>query len=282
MSLDISPSSVLSDTVVNSSEYFGKGNITYLSKAKGKRVNISPAEVIGVVTEANKYLHSLEDLFKQLSFDIYVTLGQRNVSGFVGEVFPHVFATHIDGFVINPHADGRPDLLDVSSKEAHEYFRSKCFSPSNDGSIAPNKSQLTPFKYGGIEVKASIGITFSDYRARLKNKVGLNEFTVKFSRINYINSIGYWGHHTGCDNMIGLYYDYYSELGGAPQIMAVMHAELIPTRDWSKVSVGRAGSKKTSNTSLSSTGIEKFMRNPVVVRNHPSYLSGLRRIGLTI
>src|SRR5207249_2950887 len=132
---------------------------------------------------------------------------QRNVSGFIGEVFSRFFAAEVDGFVTNPHPDGRPDLLDVSSKEAREYFDMKCFIRLRDGSSAPNKSYLAPFKYGGIEVKATIGNPFSDYRARLKKELGLNEFVVKFPRVNYLNSIAYWGHHTGCENMVGLYYD---------------------------------------------------------------------------
>jgi hypothetical protein len=64
--------------------------------------------------------------------------------------------------------------------------------------------------------------------------------------------------------------------------MAVMHAELVPSKDWSKVSIGKAGSKKTSNTSLSSSGIEKIFANPIVVRDQRVYLDKLREIGLKI
>jgi len=267
---------------MSSSEYLEEVPIAYLNKGTGKRITIPTADVIKIVVKANNYLRVLKDLFRELNFDVYTTLGQRNLSGFIGEVFSRVFAAEVDGFAVNPHADGRPDLLDVSAKEAFEHLRLKCFSRSEYGSLAPNKSLLAPFKYGGIEVKATIGNPLNDYRARLKKDLGLNSFYVGLSRVNYLNSITYWGHHTDCENLIGLYYDYYAELGGAPQIVAVLHAELIPSQDWSKVSIGKIGSKKTSNTSLSSSGIEKIMKNPVVVRNHPLYLSKLRQIGLKI
>ena len=267
---------------MSSSEYFEKKPISYTGKKTGKKVIIPPADVIKIVVRANSYLHTLNDLFRELNFGIYTTLGQRNLSGFTGEVFARIFAVEIDGFVTNPHADGRPDLLDVSSTEALEHFRLKCFDHSDDGALAPNKSYLAPFKYGGIEVKSTIGNPVSNYRARLQKELGLNEFFVGLPRVNYLNSITFWGHHTSCENLIGLYYDYCDELRGTPQIMAVMHAELVPAEDWSKVSIGKAGSKKTSNTSLSLSGCEKIMKNPVVVRNHPVYLSKLRQIGLAI
>jgi hypothetical protein len=267
---------------LSSPEYYGKAPIAYLNKKTGNRITVSTGDAIEIVVKSNNYLRALEGLFKELNFDIYTTLGQRNLSGFIGEVFSRVFAAEVDGFVVNPHADGRPDLLDVSTKEALEYFHQRCFSRSKDGSLAPNKSLLTPFKYGGIEVKATIGNPVNDYRTRLKKDLGLNDFYVGLPRVNYLNSMTYWGHHTDCENLIGLYYDYYVELGGCPQIVAIMHAELVPAQDWSKVSIGKIGSKKTSNTSLSRRGIEKILNNTVVVRNHSLYLSKLRQIGLKI
>jgi len=267
---------------MSSSGYLEKEPISYTGKETGKKIIISPADVIKIVIRANSYLHTLDDLFSELNFGIYRTLGQRNLSGFIGEVFASFFALEIDGFVTNPHADGRPDLLDVSSKEALEHFRLKCFDQSDDGVLTPNRSYLAPFKYGGIESKSTIGNPVSNYRARLQRELGKSEFFVGLPRVNYLNSITFWGHHTGCENLIGLYYDYCDELGGTPQIMAVMHAELVPAEDWSKVSIGKTGSKKTSNTSLSLSGREKILKNPVVVRKHPVYLSKLRQIGLKI
>jgi hypothetical protein len=267
---------------VSSPEYMGIAPIVFSSKMTGKKIEVPAPIVIGIVAKANNYLLALEGLFKELDFPIYRTLGQRNLSGFIGEVFSRVFAREVQGFVINPHADGRPDLLDVSTEEALQYYRTKCFVRSKDESLAPNKSLLAPFKYGGIEVKASIGNPPSDYRTRLKEDGNSEGFSVGVPRVKYLSSITYWGHHRDCDNLLGLYYDYYHELNGAPQIVAAMHAELDPSRDWGKVSIGKPGSKKTSNTSLSSSGVEKVLRNPVVVRNDPVYLEKLRGIGLAI
>ena len=79
-----------------------------------------------------------------------------------------------------------------------------------------------------------------------------------------------------------LYYDYCVELEGTPQIMAVMQSELIPKIDWSPVSVGKIGSKKTSNTSLNSSGIQKILSRPIVVKNEIKYIEKLRNVGLQI
>ncbi len=263
-------------------EYLSKNPIGFLNKATGRKVTILAADVIDIVDKSNNYLRALKELCTKLDFDIYSGLGQRNLSGFVGEVFSKVFVAVAKNFVNNPHPDGRPDLLDLSTNEAFDYYNAECFSRSSYGSRIPKKALLAPFKYGGLEVKASIGIPISEYRTRLKEERGLSEFSVGIPRVSYLHSLGYWGHHTGCENMVGLYYDYLSELNGVPQILAVMYSELIPSKDWSKVSVGRAGSKKTSNTSLNSYGIEKLMKNPVVIRNNPTYLQALGRIGLNL
>jgi hypothetical protein len=49
------------------------------------------------------------------------------VSGFVGEVFSHFFALVNKRFVVNPHADGRPDLIDIVSEPAAEYYSRDAF-----------------------------------------------------------------------------------------------------------------------------------------------------------
>ena len=222
-------------------EYLGISPVAYTSKASGKKAEIPASDVINMVAKANNYLLALKGLFKELDFDIYKTLGQRNLSGFIGEVFSRVFAREARGFVVNPHADGRPDLLDISTEEALQHYHAKCFVRSKDGSLAPNKSHLAPFKYGGIEVKASIGNHPNDYKTLLKEDGNSDGFTVGTPRVKYLSSITYWGHHPDCDNLMGLYYDYYRELDGTPQILAVMHAELDPAKDWSKVSIGKPG-----------------------------------------
>jgi len=267
---------------LSSTDYLEINPISYPSKATSKRVAISSVGVIEVIIGANKYLHGLTECFKKLNFDIYATLGQRNLSGFIGEVFTNFFPKKINGFVVNPHPDGRPDLLEITSKMAKKYFLEKCFKPAEDGRLAPIRSNLAPFRFGGLEVKSTIGKPINNYNDQLQNDVGINSFSVGIPRIDYLSSITYWGHHISCENLLGLYYDYCEELKGTPQIMAVMHSELDPGNDWNPVSTGLEGSKKTSNTSLNKSGRTKIMGNPIVVRNNLRYIKKLRQIGLEI
>ena len=257
-----------------------KNPIRYTNAETGSTMVVPAADVRRFVVKSNEYLLALNDIFGGVKLDLFLRLDQRNLSGFIGEVFVRFFAAEAKGLVVNPHPDGRPDLIDVSSRESLDYFKENCFSRCADGSVEPNKELLTPFRYGGVEVKATIGDRVSGYRERLRSERGLNDFAVRVPRVNYIRSINFWGHHSDCRNLIGLYYDYRGELGGVPQIMAVMHAELIPSEDWHKVSIGTPGSKKTSNTSLNSRGVSKLLNNPIIVPNDSAYQERLRRIGL--
>jgi hypothetical protein len=132
-----------------------------------------------------------------------------------------------------------------------------------------------------MEVKATIGNPINGYKHQL-SKLGISEFYVGMPRIDYLSTITYWGHHTSCENLIGLFYDYYKELNGVPQILVVMQSELIPAVDWNKVSIGKIEPKKTSNTSLSPSGCEKLFKNPIVVINNIKYITKLRESGLSI
>src|SRR5690606_20381185 len=125
--------------------------------------------------------------------------------------------------------------------------------------LIPNKRYLAPFSYGGLEVKSTIGTPINNYVKRLRIELGIDEFYVGIPRIDYLYSINYWGHHAGCDNLVGVYYDYCEKMDGSPQIMAVMHAVLDPDADWNQLSIGKPGSKKTSNTALSASGCQKIL-----------------------
>ena len=264
------------------SDYKAIQSISYVSTATGEQVTIGPRDVVAVVVDANKYLVALQDLFAPLSFEVYRELGQRNLSGFVGEVFTNFFAKRVHDFRVNPHADGRPDLLDLSSPVALQHLTRDCLIQTEEGYSMPVRALLAPFKYGGIEVKSSIGSPVANYKARLTQSRGVTGFQVGEARVDYLGSITFWGHHTSCGSLLGLYYDYSAIHDGAPQIMAVMYAQLNPEVDWHVVSTGKAGSKKTSNTSLTPSGQAKLMAGVVAIRNDPRYLSKLHECGLRI
>ena len=259
-----------------------KAPIKFPSTATGSELTISCELVVKAMVNANHYLDSLESLFDKLNFEIYETLGQRNLSGFVGEIFARFLANEVDELAANPHADGRPDLIDISSEISKTYLTEHCLVASSNGEIMPVRSNLAPYKYGGIEVKTSIGNPKSGYKKQLMADRGLSGFSVGEPRVDYLASITYWGHHTSCSNLVGLYYDYFCPDDRIPQILAAMHSELDPNSDWHAVSIGKKGSKKTSNTSLTAAGKSKLFNGIIAHIDSDRYIEKLRAIGLKI
>jgi hypothetical protein len=264
------------------SDYCLKKPITYHPNTGTDVIVIEAKQFVEIVISANQYLAALKRLTTALGFDLYDELEQRNVSGFVGEVFSRFFSRGIEVFKFNPHADGRPDLLDVSTAEAMRHLENQCHRRTRSGDLMPLRQLLAPFKYGGIEVKATIGTPVARYKQQLKDSIGTNNFRVGMSRLEYLDSITFWGHHKDCSSLLGLYYDFCSELQGAPQVMAAMYSELDTATDWYEVSIGKAGSKKTSNTSLGPRGRAKLNAGVVVVTTRPRYIERLRASGLAV
>tara|TARA_B110000879_G_scaffold9466_1_gene12206 strand:- start:3086 stop:3886 length:801 start_codon:yes stop_codon:yes gene_type:complete len=250
-------------------------DIKFISKLSGKSEKVEVALVAEVTRQSNMYLANLNIMFSELGFDIYEILGQRNLSGFVGEVFVRSFSRIVDGFRNNPHADGRPDLLDISANVAETFLKNECFNA--DG--MPVRSFLAPFKYGGIEVKCTIGTPVHDHKKKLQELHGVKNFEIGMPRINFLKSLTYWGHHTSCENLLGVYYDYVAEHEGVPQIMMIMHSELEVETDWNAVSIGKKGSKKTSNTSLTKPARDKLLNKIVVIANSKVYIDRISGIG---
>jgi hypothetical protein len=233
----------------------------------------SPVEIAAASEEANEYLFDLSQRFDEIGFDLYALLGQRNLSGFVGEVFARFAASRLQGYRANPHPDGRPDLVDVSSSERLKFLTDVCFSnpTAGGGPRYPLREHLAPFKFGGIEVKATIG----------KMKGRASSFAVGQSRADAVTALTFWGHHTSCRSMLGVYYDYFPFRNASPQIAAIFFLELVEA-DWNPVSIGKPGSKKTSNTSLSSSGQSKLRKGLLTYLDSVPHVEALKRASVVL
>ena len=51
---------------------------------------ITSETLINAAKRTNAYLVALSNMFSELHFDIFYSLGQRNLSGFVGEVYKSI------------------------------------------------------------------------------------------------------------------------------------------------------------------------------------------------
>jgi hypothetical protein len=227
---------------------------------------VAPLLLLEATCKTNLYLAKLPELFKSDGGGFYAVLNQRNLSGFIGEVLKHAIFSCDNNFIPNPHPDGRPDLLDLRSKAARAYFESDCHESLTN---TPRREMLAPFRFGGIEIKCSIG--------KLKNA---GDKPVGVPRVELVNGITYWAHHAHGCNLLGAYYDYDDLKHGAPQIRALFYTELLPS-DWHKVSVGDPGKKKTSNTSLNKSGLKKLYQSLVMHHEDTVYIRLLDRLGIS-
>lgn len=239
---------------------------------------ISSSELIEAANATNSYIKNLVSAFDELGFDIFCSLGQRNLSGFIGEIFKHILTAKHEGFVTNPHPDGCPDILFLDTEEIKEYYTS-CFNIVNGRSV-PIKSLFTPFKAGGLEVKCSIGSSGMPQTTRFINDHG-HTFSLYEPRVGYLNGITWWAHHSSSTNLLGLYYDYYEKENGIPQIIAAMYSNLTES-DWNKVSTGNPTKKKTSNTSLNKSGLHKMKSNCIFCCSDEAYLAQLKAIKISL
>lgn len=243
-----------------------------------RNYNLSSTTLIKVAEETNRYIQDLFSAFQSSDFDLFKSLGQRNISGFIGEIYKNILASHSNELLTNPHPDGRPDILLLDSNEAISYFKS-CFSIINNRNM-PIKDLFTPFKYGGIEIKCSIGSAGKKRTNDFINKTG-HRFSLYEPRVGYINNITWWAHHSSSVNLLGLYYDYYEKSNNLPQIIAAFYSELDES-DWNKVSHGNKNKKKTSNTSLNKTGLNKMKSNCLFYCSDSPYISQLETMNILL
>lgn len=239
-------------------------NIKYSSTSHPKAItcSISPETLQKAIKITNEYLINLPSFFATTD-SFYEILNQRNLSGFLGEIFKKVICELDKNFIPNPHPDGRPDILHLENPSIVKHFNEECFDQITK---LPIRSFLAPFQFNGIEVKASIG----SLRGAAK------DFPIGKPRINDISSINYWAHHRHACNLLGIYYDFCEYNNGMPQIKALFFCSLVED-DWNKVSLGKAENKKTSNTSLNKDGISKLKNSLILYSNEQKYIDYFRK-----
>lgn len=241
-------------------------------------LSLSSADLIKAANDTNEYIIKLVSTFNDLGFDLFYSLGQRNISGFIGEIYKHILSANINSLIPNPHPDGRPDVLSLDTDEIKNYYQT-CFSNVN-GRMVPIKDMFTPFKYDGLEVKCSIGNSGKAPTTRFIKDFG-HPFSLYEPRVGYLSGITWWAHHSSSSNLLGLYYDYYAPANGIPQIIAAMYSPLTDV-DWNSVSTGNPNNKKTSNTSLNKYGLIKMKSNCIFCCSDENYIKQLRSIKVSI
>lgn len=215
----------------------------------------------------NQRLKQLSESIATYDINIFEALGMRNLSGFVGEVFvkslENVAASTLTK---NPHQDGYPDLLLTNSTDKKSYFNSIVNITENR--IYPkNKDLFSPFKYGGLEVKATCGSTPPASR--------IPKPLIGETRINILTKFEWKAHHRDTNHLIGLLWDF---IDGLPVIVSCFYCDELTTEDWGKIVTPKEGGGRTTSVSImTSKGVSKMCNNWLVIIDNDIYLETLSK-----
>lgn len=231
----------------------------------GNEVILSAQEVLDAVLLFNEKIIGLDNAVKDFDLNIFSILGLRNLSGMMGEVFARcVQAVSNNKLQSNLHQDGYPDLLLTNTDRKLAYFKSLCLE--KNGKILPkSKEDFSPFKYGGVEVKATCGSTPA---ATTAPKPGIGD-----QRIGLLNSFDWKAHHRETNNLLGILWDFIDDL---PVIAACFYSNSLVTDDWGKIVQPKNGGGRTTSVSImSSSGVKKMCNGWIAVLDDPKYINKL-------
>lgn len=233
---------------------------------KGTKV-LTSQEVVEAMNYANTALKELSDTTMRFDINIFETLGMRNLSGMIGEYFARSVMKISNGKLeSNLHQDGYPDLLLVDTPQKKAYFKS--LYTINDGKRYPiDKEHFSPFKYGGIEVKATCGSTPPASRVP-KPLIGEQ-------RVSLVNSFDWKAHHRTTNHLLAVLWDF---IDGLPTYVAAFYQDNLKIEDWGEIVQPREGGGRTTSVSIMNTqGVKKMCKNWVAVLNDEAYIDLLAK-----
>ena len=232
-------------------------------------------EVVKGIKMANEALLRLNDSTKEFDINIFEVLGMRNLSGLVGEYVGKCLL-RVSGGKLSPnlHQDGYPDLLLTNSDETKHYYNS--LYSVKGGKVYPvSKDFFSPYKYGGIEVKASCGNTPS---AKKVPKPLIGE-----QRVSLITGFDWKAHHRHTNHLMAIVWDFIDE---NPTIVAAFYHDGLVEDDWGRlIEPKEEGGRTTSVSIMRSVGVKKMCRNWIAVIDDDAYidkLSNKRWIGYRV
>lgn len=215
----------------------------------------------------NNALKSLNEQTKEFEINIFEMLGMRNLSGLVGEYFAKSIQKFSnESLYSNLHQDGYPDLLLINSDERKQHFES-LYIIREDNKYPIDKASFSPFKYGGLEIKATCGNTPP---AKKVPKPLIGE-----SRIDLLESFEWKAHHRDTNNLIGVLWDFIDE---NPVIVAVFYRNDLCENDWGNIVQPKSGGGRTTSVSIMKTaGVKKMCKGWVAVIDNDKYIETLAK-----
>lgn len=212
---------------------------------------LTAQEVAEAMNYANEALKELSDTTMRFDINIFETLGMRNLSGMVGEYFARSIVKISDGkFASNLHQDGYPDLLLIDTPQKKAYFDT-LYTIKNGRKYPIDKVHFSPFKYGGIEIKATCGSTPSANKSKNITKPLIGE-----QRVKLISSFDWKAHHRTTNHLLAVLWDF---IDGLPTFVAAFYQDKLTVDDWGEIVQPKNGGGRTTSVSImNSNGITKM------------------------
>lgn len=228
---------------------------------------LTNAQLLAAINFANGALYSLQQHTQAIDINIFEAMGMRNLSGIVGEYLAKSIQQFSDGALVsNLHQDGYPDLILINNAERKRYFDS-LYTVRNGKKYPIDKASFSPYRYGGIEIKATCGSTPP---ARTVPKPLIGE-----QRISLINNFDWKAHHRETNNLISILWDFINEI---PTIVAAFYRNDLTPNDWGAIVQPRDGGGRTTSVSImNSTGIKKMCDGWIAVIDDEQYISTLSK-----
>jgi hypothetical protein len=223
---------------------------------------ISNEQLLDSIRFCNSAICTLDEQTKQFDINIFEVLGMRNLSGMVGEYFAKSVQRYSNGSLhSNLHQDGYPDLLLTNTHERLAYYQS-LYTEMNGKKYPHDKALFSPFKYGGVEVKATCGSTPS---ASHIPKPLIGE-----QRIDIVNKFDWKAHHRETNNLLSIFWDFIDEV---PTVAGCFYRNDLIIDDWGKiVQPTESGGRTTSVSIMSSSGIKKMCQGWLAIIDLPKYI----------
>lgn len=223
---------------------------------------LTTQEVVDAINYANNALLKLNEVTQEFDINIFETLGMRNLSGMVGEYFARSIMRLSNGKLqSNLHQDGYPDLLLTDTQEKKDYFKT-LYTIENGKKYPISKEVFSPYKYGGIEIKATCGSTPP---ANLVPKPLVGE-----QRVALVNSFDWKAHHRTTNHLLAILWDF---IDGNPTIVACFFQDNLEIEDWGHIIQPHEGGGRTTSVSImQKSGIKKMCDGWVAVLDDPQYI----------
>lgn len=228
---------------------------------------ISNQQVLDSINFCNDAIRTLDEQTQQFDINIFSVLGMRNLSGMVGEYFgKSVQRFSKDSLQSNLHQDGYPDLLLTNTVERLAYYQT-LFTVMNGKKYPKDKNLFSPFKYGGVEVKATCGSTPPASR--------MPKPLIGEQRIDKVNSFDWKAHHRETNNLLSILWDFIDEI---PTVVACFYRNDLVIDDWGKIVHPKEdGGRTTSVSIMNSGGIKKMCEGWIAVIDDEKYIDALAK-----